>query len=335
MKAAFVAPVYYTGTSFERICLSIKACIEAEGLDIDYIVLSDLPNNLGPAEFDDAHFYKYQLQLMEHLISGEQVYDRLLFLDFFNPGLDILKYEMDRNNLDTELYALLHGGTFIQADLLQDEWISVYEKAWTTIYKKVYVPSKYAYSTLPKFLARKSSVYSWGLDAVKPLLKVSPFKDIDVVFPHRMSSDKGIAELILICEMCPETQFVITSPSGIIPPAYKDLTSIENLSVVTCRDTDSYYQILGRSKIVLSCASQELYGYSVAEAVLSGAYPILPNQQVYPEYYSEANLYSTPEQASALITEKLQTYKEAMNMASGIENHSFLPLLKDFLEPNS
>jgi glycosyltransferase involved in cell wall biosynthesis len=335
VKVAFVAPVYYVGTSFERICLSIKSCIEAERLDIDYIVISDLPNNLDPAEFDDSHFYKYQLKLLEHLINGKKAYDRLLFIDFFNPGIDILKYELDRNSLNTELYALLHGGTFIEEDLLKDAWISKYEKAWTGVYKRVYVPSRYAFSTLPEFLAQKSSVFSWGLDAVKPLLKPSLTKDIDVVFPHRISSDKGVAELISICELCPEVQFVITSPSGIVPSLFKDLPRIANLSVVTCRDTESYYRILGRSKIVLSCALQELYGYSVAEAVLSGAYPILPNRQVYPEFYQDDNLYDTPVQAGALITEKLRSHKDTLYDARKIERHSFMPLLRDFLDPNS
>jgi len=331
VRAAFVAPVFYTGTSFERICLSVKACIENEKFDIDYIVLSELPNSLDPAEFDDKQFYRHQLKLLEFLVESKQNYDRILFVDFFNPGLDILKYELDRQGIEIKLYALLHGGSFMEADLLKEDWISMYEQAWASVYEKVYVPSYYAYHTLPEFLASKSSVYAWGLDAVTPELKPSGTKNIDVVFPHRMSSDKGIEELIAICALCPNAQFVVTSPSGIIPSAYKNISNVKNLSIITCRDTTAYYQTLGISKIVLSCAHQELYGYAIAEAVLSGAFPVLPNKQVYPEYYPANSLYDTQEQAAALITKMLQTADSQAIIPTDILAHSFAPLLKDFL----
>jgi len=48
---------------------------------------------------------------------------------------------------------------------------------------------------------------------------------------------------------------------------------------------DAYDRILETSDIVVSCAAQEYFGISVAEAVQAGCYPVLPREQVYPSLY--------------------------------------------------
>ncbi|MBT8249202.1 MAG: DUF3524 domain-containing protein [Acidimicrobiia bacterium] len=44
-----------------------------------------------------------------------------------------------------------------------------------------------------------------------------------------------------------------------------------------------YLDLLGRGTIVVSTANQEFFGVSVAEAVASGCFPIVPNRLAYPE----------------------------------------------------
>ena len=46
-----------------------------------------------------------------------------------------------------------------------------------------------------------------------------------------------------------------------------------------------YDALLERADIVVSCAEQEYFGISVAEAVHAGCYPVLPRRQVYPSLY--------------------------------------------------
>lgn len=330
MKAAFVAPIFYRGTSFERICTSIELCINKEKLDIDYICIAEAQNDLNPSEFDNKLFFKHQLDLLERLMQDSSVYDKLLFIDFFNPGIDLLKYYLDSINRDTKIYSLLHGGTFYEDDLLQSNWLHDYEKAWTSVCERVYVPSRFAYSQLPDYLANKAKAFHWGLDSVRPALKPNDAKDIDVVFPHRISADKGINDLLEICKLCPEFNFVITSPSGIIPKEYRQIHDIENLTIQTCVDNEAYYATIGRAKVVLSCAYQELYGYSIAESVLSGAIPVLPKRQAYPEYYENEYMYKTNSEAAKLIRKGIDT-THSTETSSRISSHSFRPILKDFL----
>ncbi len=46
-----------------------------------------------------------------------------------------------------------------------------------------------------------------------------------------------------------------------------------------------YDNWLARGDIVVSCAEQEYFGISVAEAIHAGCYPVLPRDQVYPSLY--------------------------------------------------
>jgi len=50
-------------------------------------------------------------------------------------------------------------------------------------------------------------------------------------------------------------------------------------------DRAEYDAWLARADIVVSCAEQEYFGISVAEAIHAGAYPVLPRRQVYPSLY--------------------------------------------------
>ncbi len=48
---------------------------------------------------------------------------------------------------------------------------------------------------------------------------------------------------------------------------------------------EDYDNFLSTADIVVSCAAQEYFGISIAEAVHAGAYPVLPREQAYPDLY--------------------------------------------------
>ena len=52
-----------------------------------------------------------------------------------------------------------------------------------------------------------------------------------------------------------------------------------------CDSREQYDAWLERGDIVVSCAEQEYFGISVAEAIHAGCYPVLPRDQVYPDLY--------------------------------------------------
>jgi glycosyltransferase involved in cell wall biosynthesis len=68
---------------------------------------------------------------------------------------------------------------------------------------------------------------------------------------------------------------------------------------------EDYDQLLERGDIVVSCAIQEYFGISVAEAVHAGCYPVLPRDQVYPTMYGARckgrHFYETEEELVELL----------------------------------
>ena len=52
-------------------------------------------------------------------------------------------------------------------------------------------------------------------------------------------------------------------------------------------DRRRYDEMLAMADIVVSCAKQEYFGISVAEAIHAGCYPVLPRDQVYPSLYGQ------------------------------------------------
>ena len=72
-------------------------------------------------------------------------------------------------------------------------------------------------------------------------------------------------------------------------------------------DRTDYEAILDRADIVVSCAEQEYFGISVAEAVHAGCYPVLPRAQVYPSLYGTRckgkHFYENEDELVGLLTE--------------------------------
>ncbi len=66
-----------------------------------------------------------------------------------------------------------------------------------------------------------------------------------------------------------------------------------------------YDNLLARADVVVSCAEQEYFGISVAEAIHAGCYPVLPRRQVYPSLYGPLckgrHFYETQEEFVSLL----------------------------------
>jgi glycosyltransferase involved in cell wall biosynthesis len=71
-----------------------------------------------------------------------------------------------------------------------------------------------------------------------------------------------------------------------------------------------YDACLAAADIVVSCAAQEYFGISVAEAIHAGAYPVLPREQVYPSLYGRLcrgrHFYDDEDGLVALLTDLLE-----------------------------
>ncbi len=71
----------------------------------------------------------------------------------------------------------------------------------------------------------------------------------------------------------------------------------------------AYDRLLETTDVVVSCAAQEYFGISVAEAVHAGAYPVLPRDQAYPDLYGTRckgrHFYSGLDELTSLLDDLL------------------------------
>jgi hypothetical protein len=104
-------------------------------------------------------------------------------------------------------------------------------------------------------------------------------------------------------------------------PSYKFIWTLEQDLT-----KDEYYKLLAKSKIVVSFALQENFGYGIAEAVYLGCVPIVPNRLVYPEFYSLATLYETYSQCVELVEHVLDNWDKTFKNYKAFRLDSFYTL---------
>ena len=73
---------------------------------------------------------------------------------------------------------------------------------------------------------------------------------------------------------------------------------------------EEYYDLLGKSKAVVSYALQENFGFGVAEAVYLGCTPVLPNRLVYPELYPDTKLFDRFDESVEMVCNAITNYQE-------------------------
>ena len=336
-NALLLSPSYH-GTSFAEISDALVKVIEAKRLPIDIVGRQEhFSNTLAANKLDDSRFIEAHLQNIQNLLRGR--YRKVLSMDFYSLGLDMLQYQADQEERPIELGALFHGASFMDRDVYEEGWISKFEQAWGNLYSKIYSPSPDSVDNFPGELRPKVRVFPWGMDNFEKV--ASEEKTIEVLFPHRLSADKGIPDLIEIAKLIPDVTIHITVPQTQSElennEYYKDLQNLANLRFIVGESDEEHHHSLARSKIVLSSAYQELFGYSVMKAVASGAIPVLPNRQCYPHYFAKENIYTTNQNAADKITTILSDLAEQERITKLTEEtrtkigaFSFEAILKDF-----
>jgi len=292
-------------------------------------------NSLQGFLLDNEDYTVFQLKLISDLIKIPEP-SKILFLDFFNPGLEILKYFHEQKNISVKYGALIHGGTFFDDDIYNMPWLNASELAWAEIYSVVYIASNSAKKKLPNQIRNKAKAIPWGLDNFARS-QSNKLKKYDVIFPHRLSPDKGTDDLIKIVKSLPKIQFAITAPQDSKTlssnPYYQQLKKLDNVTFILQQNQRQHAQTLSQARMILSCAKQETFGYAVIKAVLNGCIPILPYSQCYPDFFKTKYLYRNLPEAIHNIQKykKLDTEGSSSPFKSNdVDLFSFQNHLEDF-----
>jgi len=217
-----------------------------------------------------TNYYKMtQLaQLILHLQGGHvKDDDTVFFADLWFPGIEALQYIRNVTGAKFKITGILHAGTWDKADFTyrtgMRPWAKYIEQGWLKFIDEVYVGSEYHKEIIEH--------YAGAMDTLPPI-KVTglPFEadEVDrttdkeniVVFPHRLDPEKQ-------------------------PEMFDKLKPVDGWEFLKTKDVtkskEEYYQLLGKSKIAVSFAKQETFGYAMLEALANGCYPVVINGLSY------------------------------------------------------
>lgn len=302
---------FYEGSSFDEI---YQSCVDASSkmpidIHIECIKAHKSSEYLKQDNLlDGQEDIECMLESLKFIFKEKKI-QKLLLGDFFMPGLDLVQYYREITRSKLKLGGLLHGGTFLEGDIYQWDWLKKSESLWTKIFDVIYVPSHYLLNQLPPEMQEKSIVYPWGMQQIK-IPSIVPFHErkYDIVFPHRLDQDKGVNDLKEIIQRLPNVQFLITSPVPVddTNAGTQEILKSRNVSFRLISDNNDHLRSLTESRLILSTAKQENFGFSIAKGVLCGCIPVLPNFLVYPELYPKSALYEDIDNACNNITRVLE-----------------------------
>lgn len=341
MKRIIAIPPFYKGTSFEDIVASLKLCIKDVTADIEFVgFLTPFDNTVPEDKLDTNAYIKGQVELLGLLQSELETTSHILFLDFCNPGIDTLLYQMEQGGFNVKLGSLFHGASFIDNDFQKDQRaLYPFEQAWLSTYDAIYIPSEHAKQTyFPNRAAVK--VYRWGLDSINQLTVPNRAKKWDVIFPHRLNEDKGVVQFFEIVQKFKDMSFCVAVPKeehilkGNI--WYERLRKLKNVYWVFNESGQHHFNTLAGARIILSCSRQELFGYSVTKAIMAGCIPVVPDEMVYKELIPEMFRYNSHDDLNRLIetfgsNQPGSNHTDAIKkLQKTISKYSFKDILKDF-----
>lgn len=257
------------------------------------------PKSMKAGSFLDAEFtIRFKAAQLEEvarlyrddiIVSGDIIWSS----DLWHPGLpESIAYMNYFTKKDVKLRGLIHAGSFTDTDFVRDmeRWAKNFEDTLFDIADRIYCGSNFIkQDIIKKRLINPDKLIPTGfpLDTLE-LDKFKKTKKEDIVIFSARNVDEKQPWLF--------TQM----RDNIGDNNIKFINTLENNF-----SKQEYYELLAKSKVVVSFALQENFGFSVAEAVYLGCVPVLPNRLVYPEFYPKKYLFNTFDEACKMVSDNI------------------------------
>jgi len=232
--------------------------------------------------------------------------DWFLFGDIFFPGIESIKYMAELQNIEIKIAGFNYAGRSDKYDFVRklNIWADYAEKSYHEVCDLIFVGSEFhknnvvQYFNLPENKVI-STGYVWDKNLAIKLFPTKLPKEDYIIFPHRISVEKGMNDFFSIAELMSDKKFIITSSSK----NKSDITLPKNVEYVYNLTKAEYYGYMSKAKYYLSTAYQETFGYTLREALMYDCVIAAPNRLCYTEMLDKENLYDAIEEVP-LIFEK-------------------------------
>ena len=235
-----------------------------------------------------------QLQMIAEMFYKKQILNNDIFLvaDMFFPGIESIKYMAELQGIKVEIFGFNYAGRADKNDFVQKlgKWADSCEQGYHDVFDGIFVGSFYHKNNiLDHFSIDENKIhvtgYVWDRDYVRSVFNEETIKEDFVVFPHRLSVEKGIKEFLDFAAKT-DKKIVITSSGNKV-----DIDLPENVTYLYNLTKKQYYEVLARAKYYLSTAYQETFGYTLQEAIHFNCLIAVPKRACYPEMVPQDALF--------------------------------------------
>jgi len=257
------------------------------------------------------HYKASQLQKVAKLFNDGTVKSGDLFFiaDIEFWGMESIRYLARLQGIDIGIAGFLHAASYTRGDFMapMSDIGTHVEPAWIAACDVVFVGSYYHRQQVIRHrlvsrdsnLTRKIVVTGnpWRTTEAINLvggLNLNAGRPIDVLFPHRPDLEKrpgDFAEWIAhYINECGPLKVAFTTGR----PEYRTTNDADGLRKIhqlreahgaeihTNCDRRTFYSLLRNSKVVVSTAIEENFGYAMVEGMAQGALPLMPKDFSYP-----------------------------------------------------
>ena len=243
-------------------------------------------------------FKAAQLQMIADLFNEGKVENGDVFLigDIFFPGIEMIKYMSELQEIDVKVYGINYAGRADKTDFVQklSYWADASEAGYHFICDGIFVGSMdHNVNVCDHFGLNPATVHTtglvWDLNYMQEFHEEIGYveKEDFVIWPHRWCNEKGIDELIQFAKNT-NKKIVVTS-SG---PAKDCGTNLpKNIEFKFNLTKKEYFTLMAKARWYLSTAYQETFGYTIQEAIFFGCNILVPNRACCPEMVPARNVY--------------------------------------------
>lgn len=291
----------------------MKAFSEKGFLDSNkFHVVGDLKERkITTGQFLDIYeTNKYKLNQIIEIIELLENYPNdnftIFFMDAWFSGIEALAYIRSCAKRKIKFKGMVHAGTWDEHDFLSQSGCTYWAKPFEFSLFRIFDTIFYATDFHKKLIEAHFKEY--GEDPLKSIFVKVDFPVIDpfnvdkkeniVVFPHRLAPEKNPDIFDQI-----EAKFKADYLSSI-----PDVKFVKSKDV--CKTKFEYYELLKKSKVAVSTASQETFGIAMLEAFHLGCFPVVPARLSYKETFDSKYHYYSLDEACDKILIGLKAHHE-------------------------
>lgn len=285
------------------------------------------PDIIEEGQFLDINktiiFKSMQLQMIAEMFYRKKIKNGDIFLigDIFFPGIESIRYMAELQDIDIKIYGFNYAGRADENDFVKKlgDWADASEHGYHLICDGIFVGSNHHKKNILSYFEYISpniihnTGYIWNRNHVRNIFNKKVKKEDYIIFPHRLSKEKGIDDFLYFAHKC-QKKIIVTSGGNPI-----EIEMPNNVIYKSNLSKKEYYKIMSKAKWYLSTAYQETFGYTLQEAIHFDCEIAVPNRACYPEMVPDECLYNNIDEVNFFRVDEKYTEKY---------NNNFLKILK-------